>query len=45
MRILVDISGSMKQSDPQNLRIPAVNLLLELLPNGSKRESGPLVVK
>ncbi|MEN9464088.1 MAG: hypothetical protein RL217_269 [Pseudomonadota bacterium] len=36
VRILVDISGSMKQSDPKNLRIPAVNLLLELLPNGSQ---------
>lgn len=36
VRILVDISGSMKQSDPQNLRIPAVNLVLELLPNGSQ---------
>lgn len=33
VRILVDISGSMKQTDPQNLRIPAVNLLIELLPD------------
>jgi hypothetical protein len=32
MRLLIDISGSMKQNDPQNLRIPAVNLLLQMAP-------------
>ena len=32
VRIIVDISGSMKETDPNNLRIPAVNLLLELMP-------------
>ncbi|WP_296983017.1 vWA domain-containing protein, partial [Thalassolituus sp. UBA1505] len=32
VRIIVDISGSMKKTDPQNLRVPAVNLLVELLP-------------
>jgi hypothetical protein len=32
MRLLIDISGSMKQNDPQNLRIPAVNLLLKMAP-------------
>lgn len=36
VRILVDISGSMKETDPANLRIPAVNLLVELLPEGSQ---------
>jgi hypothetical protein len=35
MRLLIDISGSMKQNDPQNLRIPAVNLLLKMAPTGS----------
>ena len=35
VRILVDISGSMKHTDPNSLRIPAVNLLIELLPNGA----------
>ncbi|HHJ40155.1 MAG: hypothetical protein AXA67_07370 [Methylothermaceae bacteria B42] len=32
MRILIDVSGSMKKTDPHNLRIPALRLLLELLP-------------
>ena len=32
VRIVIDISGSMKQTDPQNLRRPALNLLTELLP-------------
>lgn len=36
IRILVDISGSMKQTDPNNLRIPAVNLLTELIPEGAQ---------
>ncbi|WP_419810394.1 VWA domain-containing protein [Bacterioplanoides sp.] len=36
VRIIIDISGSMKQTDPQNLRIPALNLLVELLPDGSQ---------
>lgn len=31
--ILIDVSGSMKQNDPQNLRIPALKLLLNVLPN------------
>ncbi len=35
IRLLIDISGSMKQNDPENLRIPAVNLLVNLLPPGS----------
>jgi len=35
VRIIVDISGSMKQNDPQNLRRPAVRLLARLLPDGA----------
>lgn len=34
VRLLVDISGSMKQNDPQNLRRPALNLVARLLPDG-----------
>mgnify|MGYP000268272779 CR=1 FL=1 len=36
IRLLIDISGSMKKNDPSNLRIPAVNLLTELIPDGDK---------
>ena len=36
VRILIDVSGSMKQSDPNNLRVPALNLLLNMLPTESK---------
>ena len=36
VRIIVDISGSMKETDPNNLRIPAVNLLLELMPENAQ---------
>ena len=36
VRILVDISGSMKQNDPNNLRQPAIELLIDLLPDDSK---------
>ena len=32
IRILIDVSGSMKKNDPDNLRIPAINLLIDLLP-------------
>ncbi len=32
VRVLIDVSGSMKQTDPNNLRVPALKLLLELLP-------------
>ncbi|MBV1888984.1 MAG: VWA domain-containing protein, partial [Proteobacteria bacterium] len=35
VRIVVDISGSMKKNDPNNLRIPAVNMLLGLLPDNA----------
>lgn len=35
VRILIDVSGSMKANDPQNLRIPAVRLVAELMPHGA----------
>jgi len=36
VRVLIDISGSMKKNDPDNLRQPALNLITELLPDGDK---------
>ena len=36
VRILIDVSGSMKQNDPRNLRIPAMRLMSELLPGGTQ---------
>ena len=36
LRILVDISGSMKKTDPNNLRRSAVRLLANLIPSGSR---------
>ena len=36
VRILIDISGSMKKNDPQNLRRPALRLLVGLMPGGSR---------
>lgn len=38
VRLLIDVSGSMRQNDPQNLRVPALRLVNELLPNNT--ESG-----
>jgi len=35
-RVLIDVSGSMKTTDPGNLRRPALRLLVELLPLGSR---------
>ncbi|MDX1801733.1 MAG: vWA domain-containing protein, partial [Marinobacter sp.] len=35
VRVIVDISGSMKQNDPDNLRQPAIRLLARMLPEGS----------
>ncbi|AOY87536.1 hypothetical protein BKP64_04755 [Marinobacter salinus] len=35
IRIIVDISGSMKENDPGNLRQPAVRLLARMLPEGT----------
>lgn len=36
IRIIIDVSGSMKYNDPQNLRQPALRLLANLLPAGSR---------
>lgn len=36
LRVLIDVSGSMKQNDPANLRIPALKLLINLLPTDSQ---------
>ena len=36
VRVLIDISGSMKHNDPHNLRAPALRLLTGLLPQGSR---------
>lgn len=36
VRVIIDISGSMKQNDPENLRRPALELLIKLIPEGSK---------
>lgn len=32
LRVLIDVSGSMRQTDPTNLRRPALELLVQLLP-------------
>ncbi|MGH1438814.1 MAG: VWA domain-containing protein [Cellvibrionaceae bacterium] len=36
VRIVIDISGSMKKNDPKNLRRPALDMLVKLLPEESK---------
>lgn len=36
VRVLIDVSGSMKENDPQNLRVPAIELLCRLMPQGSR---------
>lgn len=36
IRILIDVSGSMKKNDPHNLRQPALRMLANLLPNNSR---------
>ena len=36
VRLLIDISGSMKESDPENLRGPALDMIVRLLPEGSR---------
>ena len=36
VRVLVDVSGSMKLTDPQNLRKPAMDLIVRLLPDKSR---------
>lgn len=35
IRLIIDISGSMKRNDPADLRKPAVDLLVRILPDGS----------
>jgi len=35
IRVLIDVSGSMKKNDPKNLRLPALRLLVGLLPSDS----------
>lgn len=35
-RIVIDVSGSMKQTDPNNLRVPALKLINGLIPSGSR---------
>lgn len=36
LRLLIDVSGSMQESDPDNLRAPALELIVRLLPEGSR---------
>ena len=36
VRVIIDISGSMKDNDSENVRIPALNLIVEMLPEGSQ---------
>ncbi|NEX20381.1 VWA domain-containing protein [Thiorhodococcus mannitoliphagus] len=36
VRMLIDVSGSMRKNDPENLRVPALRLVNELLPEGAK---------
>ena len=36
VRVLIDVSGSMKKTDPSNLRVSALKLLNGLIPSGSK---------
>ncbi|HEY7884228.1 MAG TPA: VWA domain-containing protein [Cellvibrionaceae bacterium] len=36
VRLVIDVSGSMQHTDPKNLRVPALELLVQLLPDGSR---------
>ena len=36
VRVLIDVSGSMKKTDPNNLRKPALRLLVRLLPDDAR---------
>lgn len=36
VRMVIDVSGSMKQNDPKNLRRPALELLVQVVPEKSK---------
>lgn len=35
IRVLIDVSGSMRQNDPQNLRRPALRMLVGLVQPGT----------
>ncbi|NOY62421.1 MAG: VWA domain-containing protein [Gammaproteobacteria bacterium] len=35
-RMLIDMSGSMRYNDPDNLRVPAVHMLIDLVPDGAR---------
>jgi len=35
-RVVIDVSGSMKKTDPRNLRVPALKLINGLIPSGSR---------
>ena len=36
VRVLIDVSGSMKKNDPENLRVPALQLLTNIMPPKNK---------
>ncbi|MEM9100902.1 MAG: VWA domain-containing protein [Pseudomonadota bacterium] len=36
VRVLIDVSGSMKKNDPENLRVPALQLITNLMPPDSE---------
>ena len=36
VRVVIDISGSMKKNDPNNLRVPALRLITQLIPDGQQ---------
>ncbi len=36
VRVLIDMSGSMKKNDPYNLRVPALRLITQLIPDGQR---------
>ena len=36
VRIVIDVSGSMVKTDPQNLRVPALRMLNGMIPSGAK---------
>jgi len=36
VRVLIDMSGSMKKNDPKNLRVPALRLITQLIPEGQQ---------
>lgn len=50
VRVLIDVSGSMRETDPGNLRVPATRLLVNLIPEHARAgvwtfgtEAAPLV--